>query len=403
MLYKLICAHRGSASRGFAVPLVTLTGLVFIAAGLSIMGRATSDRIQVESEAQQTNAEGLAEAGIARGLSKLTTSSKILQETQFGNCSGSGGNPSISLISSDGINVSFKRVSADLGEIDSVGQYKTAKSRVNVQFPIVRGTMVSLDNFPGLWAETINGSGRIYANLSLSGDCNSNTVTSLGNLPVTDPFMVLPSGNRTPDLLDQQAVIISNQPLPALPEFALPQSYNSVYGCKKNQTVVLPRNSDNPSIPYVLADDSCKIRFSSGSFEVYINRDLELKGNEEFGNSDVVLHVNGNTTIKGTTRLGGFNTSVLVYGNRKITQVGTSDFYGLVFAPQSLFESTGTAKVGGALWAKSVNLGNTSQGKVFQNISPAYSGALESSGVTGLPVEEKISPISTYRTLPIED
>lgn len=395
--------YRGSDSKGFAVPLVTMAGLVLIVAGLAIIGRASSDQIKVESEAQQTNAEGLAEAGIARGLNQLSKNNQILQETKSGLCSQLEQESKVSLINADGLVVTFRRISQTLGEIDSTGEYKTARSRINVQFPIVQTVAPDPDNFPGLWAETISGSGGIYANLSIVGDCDSTNITSLGNLPLNNPLMVLPSGNKTPALLTDGGTMVSNRPLPALPEFVLPSSYNSVYGCKKNQTVVLPRASDNPSIPYVLADDSCKVRFDGGQFEVYIDRDLELRGNEEFGNSDVVLHVNGDITLRGVARLGGFNTSLFVYGPRQITQVGTADFYGFVFGPNSRFESTGTAKLGGALWVKYAELGNTTQGKVFQNISPAHSWATESSGVVGLPVKEKISPISSYRTLPVED
>jgi hypothetical protein len=216
--------------------------------------------------------------------------------------------------------------------------------------------------------------------------------------------MSLPSGNNTPKLSNQLARLLGQGPLPQLPSFSLPQRANIIEDCGKNNTIIsLPRSTDDASLPYILRDENCLLDISQSAprAEIWRDGDISLRGNNTSVQNNATIHVNGNVYLRGTASLGGHTTSLIVYGNRTVAQTGTADFYGFVFAPQSTFESRGTAKLAGMLWAKDVDLGSNSQGKIFQNV---YAGSLTliPEGTTDLPYTEAISPIISYRSLAVE-
>lgn len=383
--------------KGFAIPLTLGVGLTLSIVGLTMTIKATAQKIDTEFQAQKSNAKALAEAGLNRGMSELIKNPEYISVSDC-NSDGTPTPTKITLINDSAITAEFSR-EENTGTLNSRGEYKTAASHLQTTFNIISQPITNTLNLPGIWAENISGSGIIYSNVKQAGECRSPIPNSISHLPLEDPDISLPAGNNTPPLSNKLGVTLSGSDLPILPEFSLPEEANIIESCGR-RTLTLPRPDDNPSLPYILEDSSCELAYEDEDrIEIWRDGDITLSGNRRSSQNNITLHVNGDIDLRGTSAIGGYDTAVFVYGEQTISQNGTADFYGFLLAPESHFETIGTSKFAGALWAKSADLGNNTQGKIFQNINQSILDYLPE-GTQNLPNSERITSIISYKELP---
>jgi len=389
---------RKSNEGGFALPMVVMCGLVITVVGGTLLLKSMNMKNDSESAAQKSNSMALAEAGIARGLNQLTGSFKK-ELIPIGLFCGTETDP-VTVPSGDGTSVLYRYNSdSKKGFLDSTGRYKNSASRVEVSFPVNETGDVDMSRVPGLWARSVTGSGRIHGNVNFSrvSDCNSVPNPDLSRLPVQSPSLTLPNGNRDPELTDLEGVVLGRRNLEPLPSFSVPSRSTRVCEERSSSVTITADGS------YEVMSRDCEVTVRPGSIvNLYRNGDINLRGNNlsGSGSASVTWHINGDIDLYGGSNLGSHGTTIYVYGRRTIDIRGASDIYALLIAPESTVNFVGTAKVGGAVWADTVNLGGGSQGKVYQNLSQSQLESIPS-GLVSIPRSPRIGGLDSFTQLEV--